>query len=76
MGSKSNHRVRRSTKRKRQSLPNTVASKHGIVTMSQVRAKKRKQDEDEVIKAQRVVDAINAKLLREEAKVATERLRP
>ncbi len=29
-----------------------------------------------MIKAQRVVDATNAKLLREEAKVATERLRP
>jgi len=39
-------------KRKRQSLPNTVASKHGIVIVSQVRAKKRKQDEDEMIKAQ------------------------
>jgi len=44
--------------------------------VGQVRAKKRKQDEDEVVKAQRVVDAANAKLLREEDKAAKERLRP
>jgi len=63
-------------KRKRQSLPNTVARKHEVVAVDEVRAKKQKQDENEVIKAQRLVDVANAKLLREKAKAEKERLRP
>jgi len=56
-------------------LSNTIASKHGIVIVSQVRAKKRKQNEDKIIKAQRVVNATKAKLIREEDKATKERLK-
>jgi len=56
-------------------LPNTVARKHGIVIVDEIRAKKQKQDENEMIKAQRLVDVANAKLLREKAKIEKERLR-
>jgi len=43
--------------------------------VSQIRAKKRKQDEDKIVKTQQIVNAINAKLLREKTKTAKERLR-
>jgi len=56
-------------------LSNTIASKYNIVTVSQIRAKKRKQDENKIIKMQRVVNAINAKLLRKKVKIAKERLK-
>lgn len=56
-------------------LSNTIASKHNIVIVNQVRAKKGKQDKDKIVKTQQVVNAINAKLLREKDKIAKERLK-
>lgn len=38
-----------------QSLPGTVASKSGIITVGMVRASKRKREEDEVKKAQKAL---------------------
>ena len=52
-------------KRKRDALSNTVASKHGVVTASMVRAKKQKRDVDEVEKAQQALHAAEARVKRE-----------
>ena len=56
------------TKRKRNSLLNTVASKHDVVTVDMIRAKKQKRDEDEVAKAHRAIEAAETRFKRERLK--------
>lgn len=63
-------------KKKRDALPNNVASKHGVVTVSMVRKKKRKRDEDELVKAQKAVEVAEARLEKEQLKAERERLKP
>ena len=53
---------------KQDSLPGTVAAKSGVVTAGMVRAKKHKQEEDEVIKAQCAVKVAERRLQSEQDK--------
>ena len=61
------------SKRKRNALLNNVASKYNIVTASIVRAKKQKRDENEMLKAQKTIEAAEARLKKEKAKAERDR---
>ncbi len=68
--------VTRFRKRKRDSLPNHVASKSGVVTVAMVRAKKPKWDDDAVVKAQRDVEMANTRPEPEQIKAHREFMKP
>ena len=63
-------------KNARQSLPGTVASKSGIITVDMVRASKRKREEDEVEKAQKALWKAQGTMKRKEEQAKKERNKP
>ena len=61
-------------KRKCNTLLNNVAGKHDVVTVGMVCAKKKKRDDDEVLKAQKAVETAEARLGKEQLKSEREHL--